>query len=217
MNLMEFYDSSNQEMNIVHHLIMKSPFHANLGLMEGKMGIAIMFFLYSKKKNNKVYADFASELLDEIWAEIDVNLGVGFYNGLSGIGWGIEYLVQHGYVEGNTDEICSDIDSLISEISFSKEKDLLSMNELTGIWHYMSARLYSCLSNRTSFPFEKDFINEVKSLIFDKIKKYEWGGKTNFVLLHQMTDSLLTIRDNSYLDKPLGLNGLAGYIINSIS
>lgn len=214
---MEYYDSNNQEMNIIHHLIMKSPFHANWGLLEGKMGIALMFFLYSRKKNNKVYADFASELLDEIWDEIDVNLGIGFYNGLSGIGWGIEYLVQHGYVEGNTEEICGDIDAMIKKELFSMEKVLRSESELIGIWYYMSARLYSCLYNKVFFPFESDFVNKVQSLILDKVSKHEWGKKTNAMLLQKMIRPVFISCEESCFDKPLGLNGLAGYILNSIS
>lgn len=214
---MKYYDKSNQEMNIIHHLILKSPFHPNLGLMEGKMGIALMFFLYSRKIGNKVYADFASELLDQIWTEIDVNLGIGFYNGLSGIGWGIEYLVQHGYVEGNTDEIYGDIDLKIKTELFSTEKDLITSEfDLVGIWHYMSARLYSCLSNKTVFPFDADLVNKVKFLIFEKINEQDWGEKTDVTSLQKMTKSLLKSYEGTYLNKPLGLNGLAGYIINFI-
>ncbi|WP_278970980.1 lanthionine synthetase LanC family protein [Phocaeicola barnesiae] len=213
---MEYYNSNNHEMNIIHHLIIKSPFTSKLGLIHGKMGIALMFFLFSRKKNDNVYYDFACELLDEIWNEINVNIGIGFSDGLSGIGWCIEYLIQHDFVEGSSNEICKEIDFIITRTLFSEDMSLYSESELIGIWYYMSARLYSCLYYNKEFQFKDDFINKVHSLIFDKVSMNEWGVKTDILLLKKMMNHLLINYKDSYLNKPLGLNGLAGYIVNSI-
>ena len=53
-----------------------------------------MYFLYGRAKKSDVYSDCASELLDDIWSEIGTNETLFFAEGLCGIGWGIEYLIQ---------------------------------------------------------------------------------------------------------------------------
>lgn len=59
--------------------------------------------------------DVAFELLEVVVSNID------FHN-ICGTGWVIEYLVQQGYVEGNANEICVDIDinsSYLVRISYT--------------------------------------------------------------------------------------------------
>ncbi len=88
---------------IANILLINGSFTDNLGLLNGKMGIAIFFFHYARYCN-KVYEDYAGELVDEIYDEINTNTPVNFADGLTGIGWGIEYLVKNGFVQANIDE-----------------------------------------------------------------------------------------------------------------
>ncbi|HQG37243.1 MAG TPA: lanthionine synthetase LanC family protein [Bacteroidales bacterium] len=98
---------------IANVLLINASFTDNLGLLNGKMGIAIFFYLYARYTNNKIFSDYAGDLIDEIYSEINESTSINFADGLMGIGWGIEYLVKNNFVEADTDEVLSDIDNAI--------------------------------------------------------------------------------------------------------
>ena len=87
------------DQKIINTLLLNASFIDNLGLMHGKMGISIFFFHLARQTQNKIYEDYAGELIDEIYEEISANTLVDFENGLAGIGWGIEYLAQNNFIE----------------------------------------------------------------------------------------------------------------------
>jgi lantibiotic modifying enzyme len=84
----------SRQQRITNTLLLNASFIDNLGLMHGKMGIAIYFFHLARETKNQIYEDYAGELIDEIYDEISTTTTLDFENGLAGIGWGIEYLVQ---------------------------------------------------------------------------------------------------------------------------
>jgi hypothetical protein len=98
---------------IANVLLINASFIENPGLLNGKMGIAIFFYHYAKYPGKKIYEEYACALIDEIYEEIDLKTPVDFANGLIGIGWGINYLIQNGYVEADTDEIMEDINKTV--------------------------------------------------------------------------------------------------------
>ncbi len=100
---------------IVQHLILYTSSLSDLGLLSGKMGVCIFFYRYARHTGITRYADFAGELLDEIYAEINTGITKDFGSGLAGICWGIEYLTREGFVEADADEILCDMDPLIQE------------------------------------------------------------------------------------------------------
>ncbi len=102
---------------IANVLLLNASFIDNPGLLNGKMGIAIFFYHYSRYTKNKIYEDYAGELVDEIYEEINTSTPVNFENGLTGIGWGIEYLVKNKFVQADTDEALAEIDNTIYKTS----------------------------------------------------------------------------------------------------
>jgi lantibiotic modifying enzyme len=105
--------SEDHLQRIANVLLLNSSFIENLGLLNGKMGISIFFYKYGSYLDNKIYTDYAGELIDEIYEEVNTNTSIDFANGLAGIGWGIEYLAKHKYIESNTDEALEDMDNVI--------------------------------------------------------------------------------------------------------
>src|ERR1035437_3983241 len=105
----------SKEQQIIHQLLLKSGEENNIGLCNGKMGLVLFFVHYSKITCNPIYEDIADELMNEITREIHNYLPIGFDSGLSGIGWGIEYLIQKRFLEGNSLEICEEIDKKLME------------------------------------------------------------------------------------------------------
>lgn len=119
-----------------------------LGLADGKMGITIALFRYSRLSGDRNYEGAACKLLDEIYEQIDYLMPVSFADGLCGIGWGLEYLVQHGYVEGDTDEVLKDIDlCVVGCINASAMLTLSLQYGIVGLGRYLLIRVISTFLN----------------------------------------------------------------------
>ena len=64
-----------------------------------------------------------------------------FRDGLAGIGWGIEYLLQNNYYEGDSEEILEDVDNVIFKSVYEARLPLLGVNEgLCGYLLYLNSR-----------------------------------------------------------------------------
>jgi hypothetical protein len=137
--------SANKEkrfQRIVNALLLNASFIENLGLMHGKMGIAIYFFHLARETKNQIYEDYAGELIDEIYDEICATTPLDFENGLAGIGWGIEYLVQNGFLEADTDEVLEEFDKrLIHELTYHTPEDIGLLKGFSGYITYFHCRV----------------------------------------------------------------------------
>ena len=146
-------------------LLLNASFIDNPGLMHGKMGISICFFHLARQSGNKIYEDYAGELIDDIHDEITVHTPVDFENGLAGIGWGIEYLVQNGYIEADTDEVLDDFDQhIFKELLYNTPQNVGLLNGLTGTGIYFLSRIKSsCQQEPTSI--NKPVKTNIKALL----------------------------------------------------
>jgi len=129
-------------------LLLNSSFIDDLGLMHGKTGIAIFFFHLARATGNKIYEDYAGELIDEIYEEISVSTSWDFENGLAGIGWGIEYLAQNGFIEADTDEVLEEFDNrLFQALIYSTPQEVGLLDGLAGLGAYFLKRIQNPASN----------------------------------------------------------------------
>lgn len=126
---------------IANVLLLNTSLINNIGLLNGKMGIAIFFFHYSRYTGNVIYERYAGELIDEVYEEINLTTPVYFSNGLAGIGWGIAYLVNNGYLECNTDEVLVDIDNAIFNATMESTIPIQDQKELYGFGLFYLSRL----------------------------------------------------------------------------
>lgn len=117
-----------------------TSFSKDLGLLNGKMGVCVFFYKYARYSGNKRYADFAGEILNEVYDEIHAGYARDFKSGLAGIGWGIEYLVAEGFVQRSADDLLGDIDPFILERDVRRVTDLSLETGLEGLAHYVLAR-----------------------------------------------------------------------------
>lgn len=132
-SIIKFIDSDR----IVHTLMLQSFFITDIGLFEGQMGIVLALSEYSRKKEKDVFFDFSFDLLENIITKVNKGLTFSFNNGLTGIGWGIEYLIQNKFVEGSGVEICDEIDKKIMEIDPRRISDLSLNTGFEGLLHYV--------------------------------------------------------------------------------
>ena len=87
----------------------------NPGLYTGKLGMIILFYEYSRSSEDILYEQFADEMMDTI-LELPDSLPFRFADGLTGIGWGITYLLREKFIEGDIEEILSEVDEKLSNI-----------------------------------------------------------------------------------------------------
>lgn len=209
------------------YLTINGSYLNDLGLFHGKMGIVLFFSELAHASQNSAYEDLASNLLGEIYEEIHYDLPINLENGLCGIGWGIEYLVQHGLMEGDTDEILSDIDQKVMEINPLRMKDFCFRRGLGGIACYVLARLNASRQSKT-LPFDDDYLNILQEAMSQAVFPHE--GEIGFNLLESLQQvlngqhinlqlpSFLTfyeMKETSFDDVLLGLeNGLTGWLWN---
>jgi len=171
---------------IADYLMKKSNQTSAIGLLNGKMGIVIFFAHYAQYTGLQHYDEFTENLLDEVYSMLGRNSPIDFQSGLCGIGWGIEYLVQNGLMEGNTDEILEDIDKKIMDIDVEHISDKSMEKGLCGIMHYVYARVLSAHINNRNTPIQEDFLNrlslKISGIIHEK-QEYEHSGIPSHFLL----------------------------------
>lgn len=161
-----YYMKDEQLLRIAQHLIMHASFITDLGLYHGKMGIILFFVHYARYAGESLYDEFAGELLDEIQKEIHAGVPVNFESGLCGIGWGIEYLLQNGFMEGDSDEILTDIDGKVMERDIRRLTDRSLRTGLTGISYYIKKRLDSPRGYGMQ-PFDATYLEEWENVAKD--------------------------------------------------
>lgn len=133
----------NTDQRLINALLLHSSFIDNLGLLNGKMGISIFFYHLARETGNSIYEDYAGELIDEIYDEISLNTPMDFANGLAGIGWGIEYLVQNHFIEADTVEVLEEIDKRLMSFIYGSPPSIGLCEGLVGYGAY----LLKCIQN----------------------------------------------------------------------
>lgn len=114
----------------------------NQSLFHGGTGLAIFYYHLSRITGNSEYEKIADDLIGKVFSDLNTSVPADLENGLAGIGWGIEYLVQNGFSEGKTDEILEEADNRI--FRYLNEETLNSFdltNGLTGYLIYLIKRL----------------------------------------------------------------------------
>ena len=129
----------------------------DVSLMYGKMGGVIFFNMYMRYTGVNVYRDYADLLLDDIYKQINTMTPINFADGLCGIGWGVEYLVQNQFYEGCTDELLSDIDDVIIRSS-PETLDHTFMTGIEGLLLYVISRVKSFKRSWDQIPFDLDYM-----------------------------------------------------------
>lgn len=98
-------------------LILKNDNISPPGLYNGKMGNIIFLYHNAELLGCEIFRKFGDNLIDRIYEVIgkDKQIPENFAEGLSGIGWGLEYLIQHNFVESGQDNICRQMDYILKK------------------------------------------------------------------------------------------------------
>lgn len=146
---------------IADYYLLRGLFCQEVGLWDGKTGMSLFFFLLSHHTGNRWYEGFAGELLDDVCGSLSLHCPVTFSDGLCGIGWAIEFLKKHGFIEGDTDEILEEVDRKVMERDVRRITDASLETGLAGIAAYVYSRLDSSRDNN-GFPlFDSEYLEEL--------------------------------------------------------
>lgn len=221
------------EKRAIHLLLINSYNLPNLGLLSGKMGIALFFIHYSVKTKQPIFKDYAFDIIDKITNEINQYTTYGLDSGLAGIGWGVEYLLKNEYAKGIGVEICNEIDKKIMQTDPRRINDLSLETGLEGLLHYILLHTQEAIIKKTPLPFDHAYFEDIYTTVCS-IPLYK--QKLNFrILINTYTNFYKNKQDIHYIanlftfiknikvdgnniqDLPLGLkDGLAGYMLNSL-
>ena len=176
-----------------------------LGLFKGDMGVCLALCTLNREKKDPVVEDFADNLIDRIYTRSAKKKNAFFDTGFAGIGWGINYLIENHYYEGDVDEVLRDIDAAVfQEINTVVGIPANVSNGLLGYLIYSVARLGNPAHVRNTVLHEinKDFLRELivridrsSPTIFSSICKDEY-----FTLLWHVPLSLVLLRKALDLD-----------------
>lgn len=219
------------EKRIKNHLVLSSPFLVDPGLFYGKMGISILFHKLAYTKKEEYYADFATELLDDVLNNIYNNLEtpISFNTGLCGIGWGLEYLIHNQYDHEKSLKACLEINRRLSLINPRLIKDLSLETGVLGLLYYTLTHLRRTSLQDTTHSIEKSFIHN----LYENIQKINTKDKNFLYMRNQLlnyversTTPTIQIDINLFTEKhfnidpnkltmySLGIrNGLAGILL----
>jgi lantibiotic modifying enzyme len=139
----------NYLQRIANVLLINSSFINNIGLINGKTGISVFFYHYYEYTGNKIYEEYAGELIDEIYEEIHQSSPIDYADGLAGLGTGIAYLVKNGFIEADIDEVLADVDKQLQHHTFHHTPLGLDVCfGISGFGNYFVSRL----SNHSDKP-----------------------------------------------------------------
>jgi len=112
------------------------------GLFYGKTGIAVFFFHLARHTGNKLFQDYAMNLIEEIQKQITTTISARYDVGLAGIGAGFEYFMQNGFLEADDNDIFEDFDARMYRAAMYEPYSNLSLEGgLTGWGRYFIRRL----------------------------------------------------------------------------
>lgn len=222
------------EQKIIHHLVMESNLYPETGLFSGKTGIAIFFSHYGRHKQAELYQEIAEELIQDATNAIDHSLSIGIGAGISGIGWGIEYLLQNGFMTGNSLLLCQKIDEKIMEQAPRRITDYSLETGLEGLLHYIIIHLKGCMLQGDGLPFDETYLNDLYGALQERSTKEETTPQTKeliqaYMLFYQdrtipgyhpaITPFIESaeLKNTEIYTYPLGIQkGLAGFLLHQL-
>ncbi|AEV98657.1 hypothetical protein A4D02_34835 [Niastella koreensis] len=125
--------------NIVSRMSAGSTHITDRGL-NGKMGMAIFLFHYGCSYNNEACTAMADELIDDIRNSIGEFTSADYYDGLSGVDAGLNYLLKKGFINEGMAELPETAKQVIynNVRDFPRENIHKNLYRLSGLGKYFA-------------------------------------------------------------------------------
>lgn len=158
MNIKDKIEECDLLQRVVNHLTVQNFAVHDLGLLNGKMGIAFFFYHYARYQKEPLYEVLAGSLIEEIYDNIHDNMSITMDKGLCGIAWGICTLLEQDFLDGDADEVLSDIDHKIMERDPMRMTDFSFRTGLEGIRSYVQTRISLVEKEQAACPFDNMYV-----------------------------------------------------------
>lgn len=135
-------------------------------IFNGQAGFAFICLLMAKKENSALFENLAEIAFNKIWKRVNKLTSPYFSEGVSGIGWLVEYLCQNNFINGNPNIILTDIDEYVQYINWGKISDNSLDSGLCGIVSYVFSRVVGNNLRNESPPFQKEFLTLIDSKVY---------------------------------------------------
>ena len=166
-----------KEQEMADSLMQNAKHLSDMGFLNGKAGIILYFYYWGRHEKKEIFSDYASELLDSLIDSFHVGMPIGFENGITGIGWVIEHLIQNGFVEADADEVFEDIDQ---EVIYKLILDENDLDVVVAIGFYLVGRL--CYRRNDDSNCRVLDLKYYMILLIDELEKQiEWNGGSDNV------------------------------------
>ena len=147
-----------REQRLLHHLVLHADDSPTaIGLLNGKMGIALVLAHYARVRQLRPIEKVAEYLIDELFKRLTTLTALDFSSGLSGIGWGVEYLLQNGYMQGVGADLLSEIDRKLMEQYILRQDNWTLNDGLLGQLHYVITHIQGANQNGVKV-FDEPFL-----------------------------------------------------------
>lgn len=205
---------------IFNHLLLNIAYTKDYSLYYGKTGCLLFFAHYARLRNDEINDEIVSEIINDIFSSVHKIPILNIQQGICGIGWGVEYILQHKLLSGNSDEILFDLDKLILNQAPSTNSNY------ADILRYISFRLTSSCGKKGYLPFPHEYLLRLYHTISNNSQTVNNNTiQRDLYILKEtlnrgrfssspirLTDEMIGIAPiNQYPLVPLGLNnGLSG-------
>ena len=220
----------NQRM--LHIVMQQASSISDIGLLSGQMGLILLFTHYHSHTKFEIYEEMADNLMEEVLSKIHKKLAIDFDSGLTGIGWAIEYLIQNGFMEGDSLRVCNEIDNLIMKTDPRRLNDNSLETGLEGLLHYILAHIQGVKQQTGKLPFDNTYLDDVYSavnalemtkversmrVLVKKYIKFYKGKMMSYNIDIKPFLRRRKVTEQSLLNTPIGIqNGISGILLLDI-
>lgn len=156
---METYKITHDQ-KMLHHLILHShDVPTAWGLFDGMTGIMLVLTHYARVHKMPFIEYVSDYLMEQILKNITKTESINFGNGMAGVGWGVEYLIQNGYMKGWGVELTREMDDRIMSVDIRRMTDDTIETGFTGLFHYVIAHIQGAVLQERS-AFDSQYLKE---------------------------------------------------------
>jgi hypothetical protein len=145
----------------ISKLAVVAGFSPRTGLYNGRMGTIITLYSGSAYFDLPDVAAIADNLLEDLLDDIQYNDDLGFSSGLTGIGWGINYLIKNKFIEAEPDFFKDIDDHLSNKLSI----EVFGLEEYLLVGLYLLSRIENNSDNNCINFCIKRYLNEVIGML----------------------------------------------------
>ncbi len=146
-----------------------------IGLRKGYMGHCIYFYIKYNFTHLPIHKKRADFFLEKTLQSINTRSPLDVHDGIAGIGFGIAYLVENGFIRGNLDTILQEIDDMLFKKIITITRSTTSMDKiadrLTNVLLYAVFRAKTVKDKDTKWIFE-NFVIQLINLIYQNHTPY---------------------------------------------